>query len=127
MPDDTAIQSAMTVMQAHINALNAQDENAIAATLHFPHYRLSGTALKVWHSPESYFADFRARAGNAWARSNFSDMQVVQASDNKVHIAVEVLRFDRSGTEIARFPSLWVITREGDRWAAKFRSTFAFM
>lgn len=125
MHHQAAIDAAQNVMRCHIDALNAQDEQAIAATLHFPHFRMSGTDLKVWETPDSYFSDFRARAGADWSHSRFDDIRVVDASDTKVHLDVEVVRFDREGGEIARFRSLWVITEIQGRWAAKFRSSFA--
>ena len=55
---DDAIKHAMDVMAANIKALNARDEAAFAATLHFPHYRLSGGRMKIWPGPETYFSDF---------------------------------------------------------------------
>ena len=125
MSDDIAIQAARDVMQAHIDGLNACDEKRIAATLHFPHYRLSGPDLKIWQSPDSYFADFRERAGGNWGRSSFDDIRIVQASDSKVHIDAQINRYDHSGSVITTFRSLWVITHENGRWAAKFRSSFA--
>ena len=54
-------------MTAHIDALNRRDNPAIAATLHFPHLRLSGTTLKIWEDEASYLADFLARAGDVLA------------------------------------------------------------
>lgn len=117
--------AAFKVMQDHIDALNARNEQAIAATLHFPHFRLSGTKLQVWDTPDSYFADFRARAGADWARSDFANLHAVQSARDKVHICTDVLRFSAAGQRIAAFPSLWVITLQEGRWAAKFRSSFA--
>lgn len=38
----------MAVLDDDIAALNARDEAALVATLHFPHYRLSGGRMKVW-------------------------------------------------------------------------------
>lgn len=125
MSHEAAVEAALAVMRAHIDALNARDEQAIAMTLHFPHHRLSGAELKVWATPDSYLADFKDRAGTTWNRSQFSDIQVLAASEDKVHLDVEVLRYDHSDLEIARFRSLWVITFDGTRWAAKFRSSFA--
>ena len=58
---EAAVNAALAVMEAHITALNARDETALNATLHFPHYRLSGGKLKVWQQPGEYLADFRAR------------------------------------------------------------------
>ena len=59
-----AITSAHFVMTAHLSALNAQDPNAIAATMHFPHYRLSNGVMRVWDEPETYLNDFWDRAGD---------------------------------------------------------------
>lgn len=125
MSHDAATEAALAVMDEHIAALNARDEARLAATLHFPHFRLSGPTLKTWETPESYFADFRARAGADWARSAFEDIRVVQASADKVHVDARIDRFDAADTRLTTFRSFWVITREHGRWAAKFRSSFA--
>ena len=125
MHNETAIQAAMDVMHTHITALNTHDETALAATLHFPHFRLSGVDLKTWATADSYFADFRQRAGGNWAHSQFEDIRVVQASDIKVHLDARIDRFDAKNSLISTFRSLWVITYENHRWAAKFRSSFA--
>ena len=44
----TSERAALDVMKRHIDALNALDENSLAETLHFPHYRLVGSKLHVW-------------------------------------------------------------------------------
>ena len=53
MNEQQAIDAAFAVMAAHIEALNRRDQIAIAATLHFPHLRLSGTKLTIWNSEDS--------------------------------------------------------------------------
>lgn len=124
-PHQPAIDAALGVMADHITALNARSQTAIAATLHFPHIRLSGTKLKIWQNEETYFADFLARAGENWHHSSFADIQLIRASTNKVHLDAEIRRFDSHGNLIISFRSLWVITLEHGRWAAKMRSSFA--
>ena len=47
IPEDEAVTAALAVMDDHIAALNSREQSAIAATLHFPHIRLSGSALKI--------------------------------------------------------------------------------
>ena len=125
MPQDTAIQAALAVMADHISALNAHDETRLAATLHFPHYRLSGTSVTCWDTQEAYFTDFRARAGGDWSHSSADDIRTLAASADKVHLDVEINRFNAHGTRIASFRSLWVITHRNGVWAAQFRSSFA--
>lgn len=120
-----AVAAAHAVMAAHILALNSRDQAAIAATLHFPHIRLSGTKLTIWETADSYFADFLARAGADWHSSAFADIQLVRATATKVHLDAEIRRFDAGGKLITSFRSLWVITCEDKKWAAKMRSSFA--
>lgn len=112
-------------MTAHIDALNKRDAKAIASTLHFPHYRLSGTTLKTWETADHYFEDFLDRAGGDWDRSTFEDIKVVDSSPNKVHLDVEVRRYDANDKLITSFRSLWVIIEVDGVWAAKVRSSFA--
>lgn len=95
------------------------------ATLHFPHLRLSGTKLTIWNSEDSYFSDFLVRAGNRWHSSSFADIQLVRASATKVHLDAKIRRYAADGSMITSFRSLWVITFEDGRWAAKMRSSFA--
>ena len=125
MSEQLAITAARLVLAAHIDALNRRDNAAIAATLHFPHVRLSGTELKIWEEETSYLTDFLLRAGGSWHRSEFADIKVVRASQDKVHLDVEVRRFDAESMLLTSFRSLWVLTNEGGQWAAKMRSSFA--
>jgi len=52
-------------------ALNAGNEPALLATLHFPHYRLARGRMRVWDQPGAYLADFLARAGADWHHSEW--------------------------------------------------------
>jgi hypothetical protein len=123
--DSNAAAAAMAVTDAHMAALNAQDGEAIAATLHFPHYRLASDRMQVWQTPDSYMADFLARAGDGWVRSAWNFRTVVAASANKAHLDVEFTRFHADGSELGRFRSLWIVTCIDGRWAAQARSSFA--
>jgi len=118
-------QQALAVMEAHIVALNNHNPDALADTLHFPHYRLTGSSMKIWDNPANYFADFRARAGDGWHHSLFNDINIVHSVSNKVHLDVEVKRFDENNILLVNFRSLWVITCIESKWAAQFRSSFA--
>jgi hypothetical protein len=118
-------QQALAVMDRHIAALNARDPVALAATLHFPHYRLSGGRLKTWDSPDSYFADFLARAGDGWHHSAWTRREPIAVSADKVHLDVAFTRYRVDNTQLGSFGSLWVISLLGGRWAAQLRSSFA--
>lgn len=120
-----ALDASMLLMDAHITALNNRDAKAIAATLHFPHHRLSGTTWKTWDTAEQYFDDFLARAGNRWRRSAFDNIKVLDSSEHKVHLDAEIRRYDYNDALITSFRSLWVIIEVDGVWAAKVRSSFA--
>ena len=55
-------------------------------------------------------SDFRARAGDHWARNAWQTIDVQRKSTDKVHLVVQINRFDINGQLIAGFDSLWVIT-----------------
>ena len=121
----TSERAALDVMKRHIDALNALDENSLAQTLHFPHYRLVGSKLHVWPEEKNYLADFYKKVGDKLALSKWDSINVQEFSSDKVHLLVQVVRFDDNDNVIAKFKSLWVITLKGKKWAAQFRSSFA--
>ncbi len=123
--NEEAIRQARAVMAAHLEALNARDEMALAATMHFPHYRLSGGVLRTWQGPETYFSDFRARAGGDWHHTRWDSIDVLAASPEKVHLDVRFTRFREDDSVLARHRSLWVIAWLDGIWAAQLRSSFA--
>ncbi len=120
-----AVNAAINVMERHIKALNSLNESALASTLHFPHYRLAGAKLDCWQTKETYLTDFRMRAGSKWAYSEWGSIKIQTSAEHKVHLSVQVVRYDDNDEVIADFESLWVITFKENKWAAQFRSSFA--
>ena len=122
---NSEIAAAMAVLDRHVIALNAGDAAALADTLHFPHYRLAGTRMQVWQTPDTYLADFHARAGEGWHHTKWDFRNVIAASLNKVHIDLQFTRYRADDSSLGSFRSIWVITLIGGRWAAQLRSSFA--
>jgi len=125
LPDSVAVKAAMAVLDDHIAALNARDEAGLVATLHFPHFRLTGGRMKVWERPDSYLEDFYARAGKDWHHSAWDFRNVIAAGPDKVHLDVQFTRYRSDGSAIGSFRSLWIVSRLNGRWAAQARSSFA--
>ena len=115
----------MDVLDRHLAALNAGDAAALAATLHFPHYRLAGVRMQVWDHPDSYLKDFHARAGKEWHHSSWDFRNAIAASEDKVHVDAQFLRYRADGSVLGRYRTLWVVSRIEGRWAAHLRSSFA--
>ena len=124
-PYRTAIDQAMAVLDAHFAALNARDEAALHATLHFPHYRLASGRLQTWHDASRYLADFYARVPDDWHHSVLDSRDVIAAGPDKVHLNVKFTRYREDGSPIGEHWSLWVVACINGRWAAQLRSSFA--
>jgi hypothetical protein len=119
------VAAAKAVLDEHIRALNARDEKALVATLHFPHYRLTDGKMKCWERPDGYLRDFYARAGGDWHHSAWDFQRVIAAGPDKVHFDVQFTRYRADDSAIGSFRSLWIVSRVGGRWAAQVRSSYA--
>lgn len=124
----TAESAARDVMEDFLQAFNDRDEAAWADTLHFPHVRLASGEVVVYQDRASFLdamdlAAFAEQIG--WDYSTWDDMQVVQSSPQKVHIAVNFTRFDPQGVSIATYESLYVVEQIEGRWGVRARSSFA--
>jgi hypothetical protein len=120
-----SIAAAMGVLDRHLAALNSGDARALAHTLHFPHYRLSGNRMQVWERPDTYLQDFYARAGKDWHHSAWDFRNPISSSPDKVHLDVQFRRYRADGSVMRRYRSVWVVTCIDQRWAAQLRSSFA--
>lgn len=127
-PVEAATREALAVMEAFMAAFNARDVPAWADTLVYPHVRIASGRVAVFPDREAYIAshDMNAfAAGTGWARSAWDDLKVVQASPDKVHIAVRFTRYDAADNVISAFDSLYVVERVDGRWGVRARSSFA--
>ena len=107
--------AAIAVMDRYIAALNARDAEA----------RLTQGRVQCWETPDSYHADFLARAGDGWHHSAWDFRRPVAASTDKVHLDVQFTRYRADGSSMGSFRSPWVIAKLQDHWAAQLRSSFA--
>ncbi len=125
-PDVAAATAALAVLDRFMAALNAHDEAALGATLHFPHYRLAGGRMQVWERAEGYLAGFLSRAGEGWHHTEWDFRNVIAAGPDKVHLDVQFTRCRADNSVLGRYRSLWIVThRAGTGWAVQLRSSFA--
>tara|TARA_B100000029_G_scaffold325723_1_gene318228 strand:- start:413 stop:865 length:453 start_codon:yes stop_codon:yes gene_type:complete len=123
-----AENAAMGVLDDFMTAFNAKDDGAMCRTFHFPHLRFASGAIRSYEShadcvAQFDFARFAERTG--WARSDWDRRTVVQASPDKVHVAVIFSRYDADDERLSQFDSLYIIERIDGRWAIRSRSSFA--
>jgi hypothetical protein len=124
-PDAAAVSAGMEVLDRFMAALNARDQTALLASMHFPHYRLAGVKMRVWEQPDaSYFAGFLSRAGDGWHHTNWDFRRVIAAGPEKAHFDVQFTRYRADNSVIGSFRSLYIVTRCDDVWAIAIRSSF---
>jgi hypothetical protein len=125
--DPEAERNARKAMDDFMSTFNSKDVHAWAATLNYPHVRFASNTVAVYANA----ADFERKSANyaqrlaPWDHSKWESMKVIQSGPDKVHFAVEFIRYDKSGKEISRFPSLYVVTLKDGHWGIQGRSSFA--
>ena len=123
-----AENAAMGVLDDFMTAFNARDDEAMCGTFHFPHLRFASGAVRSYESHADCVAQFdftRFAERTGWARSDWDRRTVVQASPDKVHVAVIFSRHEADDQRLSQFDSLYIITRVDGRWAIRSRSSFA--
>ncbi|HEX3882426.1 MAG TPA: hypothetical protein VHW66_07205 [Stellaceae bacterium] len=124
--DAATVAAGLDVLDRFLAALNAGDQAALLATMHFPHYRLAGVTMRVWDEPEeTYLAGFLARAGDGWHHTEWDFRRVIVAGPDKVHFDVQFTRYRADESVIGRYRSLYILTRRDGTWAIAARSSFA--
>ena len=121
-----SLKEALAVLDAFMAALNHGDEAGVNATFNFPHVRLAKGKVTVWQEPGDYKLEgFYTRAGEDWARSQWEERAPIHVGSDKVHFAVEFSRWRTDGSELGRYKSIYVVTRQDGRWGVQARSSFA--
>ncbi len=122
-------RQALAALDAYMETFNAHNWPANAATLNYPHVRISGARVTVWQTVEEYAGGNAARISRTfeqgWHHSAWDERIVVDSADDKVHLLVRFTRYDELGTALATYPSLWIVTLADGHWGVQARSTFA--
>ena len=120
------LTEALGVLNAFMAALNCGDEAGVNASYNFPHVRLASGKLTVWQRPGDYkLKDFRARAGDGWAKSQWEERTPIHVGPDKVHLAVEFSRWRKDGSLIGRYKSIYIVTDQNGHRGVQARSSFA--
>jgi len=121
-----SVEQAKKALEAFFLAFNARDVEGLKDSLNYPHVRLaSGRVMIAQDRSETKgrFEELAKREG--WDRSSLDKAEVVHASHDKVHFAVEFSRYKKDGAKYVTHKSLWIVTRIGDHWGVQARSSFA--
>ena len=84
--------------------------------------------MSVWEAPgaetEAWMnGNYKTLREAGWDHSAWTRRRMIHISDSKVHVDTEVTRYRKDGSVIARFESLYILTKENGRWGIKMRSS----
>ena len=92
----------------------------------FPHVRIaSGTVIVIPNADSMPVSYWKARMPADWDHSAWVTRKIVQASANKVHVAVVFRRFKKDNTVIADEASLYILEKVNGKWGIRGRSSYA--
>ncbi len=124
-----AKERVIPVLDAWMAAFNALDLEAWKATMQYPHYRLASGRMHIWEDADMDDAYMeRVRTGLSkigWHHSVWTRREIVHCSDQKIHVDTQFTRHRTDGSLIAAHDSLYVLSRENDKWGVKLRSSYA--
>lgn len=120
--------AAMDAAQAFVTAFSAQDHEALAATLNYPHVRLAGGRF-VTFDDAAAFIERSKRNEPRLVEENFGysvlrELEPIQVGNDKVHLRIINDRHHPNGEVYMSFDTLWIATLQDGHWGIKFRSSY---
>lgn len=124
---EEAEAAALGVIKLYVDGLNDRDSEALAELNHYPLVFLRNVELSVFDTPEDYISYVENTAIKdldyvEWQQSVLENVEVVQSSPIKVHLAMRCDHINVVGDSCGQQNELWVITKEDGRWAIRGRS-----
>jgi hypothetical protein len=125
--DEKTKKEVLKVLDDYLNAFNAKDLTAWESTYQFPHYRLANGTMTVLEKAglRDSAHVFGPLIKEGWSYSRWDHRNIIQASDEKVHVDTRFSRYRADGSLIGEYESLYVLTKENGRWGVKLRSSYA--
>ena len=120
--------AALAAMQEFFDSFNDQDHGRHVKSLNYPHVRLANGRFARLESAEQYERQCRAYEpqlkAEGWHHSKVSNVEVVQDSDDKVHMIMTMDRCDAEDRVYNSFQTFWIATLVDGHWGIQFRSSF---
>ncbi len=118
-------KEVLKVLDEYMNTFNSKDAKVWQLTYHFPHYRLASGKMSVLESATLDSTVFVRLEKSGWHHSKWDHRNIVQASAEKVHVDTRFSRYRADGSLIGVYESLYIVTKENNKWGVKFRSSYA--
>lgn len=118
-------KEVLKVLDDYMNTFNSKDAKAWQNTYQFPHYRLASGKMSVLESATLDSTVFIRLEQSGWHHSKWDHRNIIQGSNDKVHVDTRFSRFREDGSVIGQYESLYIVTKENGKWGVKFRSSYA--
>jgi hypothetical protein len=119
-------REALGAVDRYLAALNAHDADGIRDAFNFPHIRIGATgSFTRFEKPEDY--DFGGyfltrTSKDGWHHTVWDKTEVVFATADKAHVAVDFTRYREDGSVIGRYFSLYIVTCRDGHWGIQVGS-----
>lgn len=128
-PDRQAIEKEVfEVLDQFLITFSAKAPVAHVSTLQFPHFRLVGGSMDIWETEEEGITANKSILENlsnsGWDKSIWVHREIINLSDDKVHVSTRFRHLRKDGSEIRYANSLCVLIKKDGRWGVKLRSSF---
>jgi hypothetical protein len=123
--DKQTEKEVFAILDAYLDGFNNQNMKQHFATYHFPHYRLASGKLTILENTGDSVKYKKGLLQSDWHHSRWDHRNIIQASENKIHVDTRFTRYRADGSVIASYESLYILTKENGRWGIKMRSSFA--
>ncbi len=120
--ENNSADSAIAALNDFLSDWNRTDLEAIQGHLSFPHVTHGPGVLIVAPEEGEFVQDFDALKASGWQRSSFDHFEVIQASDDIVHILVDFSRYRANDEVLSRGQVFYVVTRQDDGWGMQYRT-----
>ena len=123
-----AEKAAVEAANAFMDAFNAQDYEALASSLNYPHIRLANGRFATIATHADFVKQSAAvrqhLEAEGWHHTDNTHLEVVHGGDDKVHMSLTHDRCHEDGTPYLTFDTLWIATLQDGHWGIQFRSSY---
>jgi len=107
------------------DTFSAHNFDAHFKLYHFPIVRVNGSKMVCYQTLSDVPKDILMKGLPAdYARSEWTSLEIIQASPTKVHVIATFDRVRKDGTAIGNFPSLYIAEKINGVWGVTVRSNF---
>ena len=119
---------AKRAVEFFIDTFNAQEHEAHAQALNYPHVRLANGRFARLESAEQFekicVANEERLKAEGWHHTVVRSLEIIHVGEDKVHVAITNDRCHEDGTVYNSFDTFWIATCVDGHWGIQFRSSY---